>query len=796
VAKPKNKKAKKLPARRASRSGAYAFLGLAVIAAALATLVTFLYIDQRVADLIEARETGKIPAIYSDVRPILAEHLPPLDLIERELQRRRYRAVDSVPTHAGDYQLDQNRLTFISREFFGSDGRKRPSLRIEIQSSPPSILVQNREASQIELEPQVISNLGSGDQRASKFRPLKEIPKIIRQAVTAIEDERFYEHSGIDFFGIMRALFVNLRAMRVVQGGSTITQQLAKNMLLSPERTIGRKVMEIFAAFSIERRLSKDRILELYLNEVYLGQEGSIAIHGVAEAASSFFGKKLEEVSTPEASVIAGVIKAPSYFAPRRHPKRALERRNVVIEKLYELGHISRQEQTRALEAPLAVVEETSYRKEAPFFIAALKQRLDAQLNVDAALLTGLRVYTGIDSIAQYCAEDALEAGLEKLKTTYPKILKKKQPLEAGLVAIEPFSGKVRAWVGGRDFQKNQFNHVDQAIRQIGSTIKPFLYLTALDPQLNTYKTATPLSVLSDRPVQLQVENQPLWEPENYDHEYRGDVTLRYALENSLNIPAVQVAQKVGFETVARTIRRFRISENVLAVPSLALGALDTNLLAVTSAYGALANSGVYVAPRLFITAMGSEGAILSTEEVKEERVAADAPVYVLNNILQGVVERGTGAAVRREGFRGTAAGKTGTSNDTRDAWFVGFTPILSTGVWVGYDNNDKVGLTGGQAAAPIWAAFMNCISPFYPDTPFIAPNTVVVADIDRVSGQRATENCPREQIVREIFVHGTEPQSLCRFHTGARHEEVPGQVPHIPSEGKRRRSVWDMLFG
>jgi penicillin-binding protein 1B len=781
--------------KKSATQRALPFFALAFLACGFAALIALIYIDQRVASLIEARETGKIPAIYSDVRSLSPQHLPRPELIEKELLRRRYRSVDHKPEHPGDYFLAGTKLSFISREFLGADGRRRPSRSVTISFATREINVGGEDVASVELEPQVVSNLGTGDQRASKFRLLKDIPTIIPNAIIAIEDERFYSHSGIDIFGILRALLVNIRAMRIVQGGSTITQQLAKNMLLSPERTLGRKLLEVLAAISIENRLSKDRILELYLNEVYLGQEGSVAIHGVAEAAGSLFGKKPEEIAAPEAALIAGIIKAPSYFAPRRHPKRALERRNLVLEKMEQLGFISAKEKQIALQTPLAVIAETSYRKEAPFFIAALKQRLDAHLNVDAALLTGLRVHTGIDPLAQHCAEEAVEEGLKQIEK-HPKLNKKGRNLEAGLVSLEPFSGKVRAWVGGREYRDNQFNHVDQAIRQIGSTIKPFVYLTALDPNLNSYKTATPLSILSDRPMQLQVQNQPLWEPENYDREYRGDVTLRYALENSLNIPAVLLSQKVGFETIARVIRRFHLSPTVLAVPSLALGALDTNLLAVTAAYAALANGGIYVSPRLYITATGSEGSVLASEEVKEERVADEAPVYVLNNMLQGVVERGTGASVRRAGFQGNAAGKTGTSNDTRDAWFVGFTPTLATGVWVGFDDNEKVGLTGGQAAAPIWAAYMNCVAPFYPDTEFVAPPGVILSDIDRVSGQRATENCPTEQIVREVFVRGTEPESLCRFHRGSRFDDRPQQVPQPVPEGRRRRSVWDMLFG
>ncbi|MCB0311372.1 MAG: hypothetical protein KDD42_09055, partial [Bdellovibrionales bacterium] len=430
------------------------------------------------------------------------------------------------------------------------------------------------------------------------------------------------------------------------------------------------------------------------------------------------------------------------------------------------------------------------------FYTTAISRHLSEQLDLDAALASGISIYTGLIPEMQSCAENAVQKGLESLEKNYAALAKAPQKIEAGLVAIEPFSGKIRAWVGGRDYSVNQFDHVDLASRQIGSTVKSFLYLTALDSGLNNYKVATPVTILSDTPMEVRLVANKTWQPENYDHQYRGDVTLRYALEHSLNIPAAYVGQKVGPENLLRTLRLFRLGDDLQPVPALALGAADTDLLSLTSAYAALANGGVYVSPRIYISALDQEGHNVLNSEIFEERVADENAVFVLTNILQGVVERGTGNIARRLGFERAAAAKTGTSNDTRDAWFIGFTPNLAAGVWVGYDDNGKLGLTGGVAAGPIWTEFMKCSEPFYPAMDFIAPPGVVFVDLDRRSGDRVTRSCPSDEVVREVFVSGTEPSNRCRFYPESGSQEAPPtDLPDEPVH-RRRKGFWEILFG
>ncbi len=770
-----------------------------IFASIVGALGLFFYVDRSIVSQLSYRKQNAIPSVYSEpfeIRPGISFLR---STVQQELNSRSYREVDISPVRGGEYRSTSSFLEIFTREFEGPDGQHHSSDLYTLAVEQAK--VANRSSQSIFLEPELIAHLGSGEMRASTYLSLKEMPASMKNAVIAIEDERYYHHYGVDIIGIFRALVANVKAMRIVQGGSTLTQQLAKNLLFTPKKTIGRKLMEMAAAISLETHYTKDQILELYLNEVYLGQEGSVAIHGVAEAAYTFFGKKLAELNTSELALIAGIIQAPSAYSPKKNLRKALNRRDLVIDKLLEQEFITPAQASIAKATKIKVASGAIHRgRLAPHYVEALSKELNNSFNVDAAMQTGLRVYSGINRMMQECAERAVTAGGASVERQIPKNILKKRRLEASLVAIEPFSGKIRAWVGGRDFSENQFDHISQAKRQIGSTIKPFLYLTALDSGLNSYRPATPITILPDEPMKFDFGNQPTWEPENYDHQFRGDVTLRFALENSLNMPAAYIATRVGLGSLVETTQKFRLGELMTAVPSLALGAADTTLLRLTAGYGALANGGIYVAPRLYLSALEKEDSVLARGDLIEERVADENAVYVLTNILQGVIERGTGHGVRTGGFVGEAAGKTGTSNDARDAWFVGFTPSLVAGVWVGFDDNSKLGLTGGHAAVPIWTEFMKCVAPAEDSLTFIPPPGVVFTSVDLKGGGLSTPNCPEENIVREVFVRGTEPTRRCSLHSDGEAEREISSTPEGTERYepgvKRRRSMWDILFG
>jgi len=752
---------------------------------AVVGLLAFWSIDREVELRLKAPHDSALSAIYSDIARIEPRTNPAL--IEQQLTKRRYNRVTGAPERAGEYQRDESSFTIFTREFLTPDGRTLPSRRIKWST-------EDRQQKPLILEAQIISVLGDSSTRSSEHRSLKEFPPHLLQAVISIEDERFRHHFGIDLSGILRAIFENLRAGRVVQGGSTITQQLAKNLLFTRERSFRRKALEALAAISLERRLSKERILELYLNEVYLGQEGSIAIHGLEAAARTFLGKRVEDLSLAESALLAGMIQAPSLYSPRRHITRARSRRDTVLRKMRELEYLSATELRGALAEPIQVMKESLHRRRAPHFVTELAQHIEKDLGPEALREPGLKVFTGLDLDLQQCAERAAKKALPALEKRHPKLLRRKGPLEVGLVSIEPFSGKVKAWVGGRDFNLTQFDHVSQAKRQLGSTIKPFLYLTAFDRTLNSYKVATPISILSDEPTKVNLITRKSWVPENYDREFRGDVTVRYALEHSLNIPAVNVLQRVGLPAFSNTLRHFHVASDIPQVPALALGALDTSLLELTGGFGGLANGGSMIRPRLFVSVLTQEGTQVLTSDVTEEQVADEAAVYVLTDILQGAVDRGTGRSIRTAGYELPVAGKTGTSNEARDLWFVGFTPDLVTGVWVGFDDNSKTGLTGGAGAAPIWTEYMKCVAPLRPPASFIAPRGVIHADIDLATGYRVSPECPGEKVEREILVEGTEPSLGCApehsNEEGAYDGDGKGTGP------RRKKSLWEQLFG
>ncbi len=743
-------------------------------------------VDREVGEALAGRSSSTVSAILSDTFTLRRGEPVRSSILRSELLQRRYREVGDRPTAPGDFMMRGHLFQIYGREFLGADGKLRAERLVEVDCQNGSIKGENNQLLPFfAIEPQVVAPLSGSTTRAAEHRPLSAFPPFVAEAVLAIEDQRFYSHWGIDPWGILRALVENIRALRIVQGGSTITQQYAKNLLFTPERTLGRKVMEGLAAFSLERRLTKDQILEGYLNEVYLGQEGAVAIHGFAAATEGYFGKRVEDLSLAEAALLAGMIQAPSAYAPRRNPERAKRRRELVLRAMQDVAAISPQQYAEAIEVPIKVLQPTFQNRAAPHLTAAISKELSTKLNLGTAILSGITVYTGLAPEYQRCAEAAADAGLAEIEKRHPKLLRKRTPIEIGILSIEPYSGKIRAWVGGRDFSRNQFDHVNQAERQVGSTIKPFLYLTALDGTLNSYKVATPATILPDEPIEIRLPSGKRWTPENYDEKFRGDVTLRVALEQSLNMPAVYTAQKFGIEALARTVTNFNLSPNVPAVPALALGAIDSTLLRLTAAFGALANGGLYVEPRLYLSVLDSSGSQIASGPITERPVASAAATFVLTNLMRGVIDRGTGKAIRALGFAGDAAGKTGTSNESRDSWFVGFTPDLVTGIWIGFDDNSETGLTGGGAAAPIWARYMNCLAPFREELRFLPPGEVTEVMIDQSTGLRATADCPSADPQAEYFVRGTEPPTRCR-------EEPPAELrPPAPVQPQGRSQSW-----
>lgn len=573
-------------------------------------------------------------------------------------------------------------LTGIGCGFLTASMNTRPNLAEDLTPSASSQIY--------DINGNEIANIHATENRM----PVKisQIPKDLQNAFIAVEDARFYEHSGIDPRGILRAAWANITGGGVTEGGSTITQQLAKNAYLTPERTMKRKIQEMFLALQLEREYTKQEILEFYLNQIYFGQ----GAYGVEAAAKTYFGKDVSELTLNECAMLAGIPKSPNYYSPFNNLEAARARRATVLEQMAKYHYISDSEASRLKKEDLKLARPaTGEITEAAYFIDFVVQGLIDKYGADAVYKSGLKIYTTIDMDMQRAAEDAMKM-LPTFETDQNGLA---QP-QGALVAIDPHTGQIKAMVGGRG--TDQFNRATMAERQPGSAFKPFVFAAALENRF------TPNTIIEDSPIMVGD-----WEPENYNRNYNGKVTLRYVAEQSLNVPTVKIAQKIGMDKAIYYAQEMGISTFVLDGSTndrglaTSLGGLTRGLtpLELTSAYGTFANQGIHVEPTAIIKVLDRNGKVLEQAKPKQKNVISEASANDLTSMLQGVITRGTGtgAALDRP-----AAGKTGTTSDYCDAWFVGYTTDLVAGVWIGCDDNsDLDGMTGGNLPASVWQAFM-----------------------------------------------------------------------------------------
>jgi len=684
-------------------------------------------------------------------------------LVER-LQRLGYKAVAQEVAAPGDYRLDADALTIYLHA--QPEQLIKPSIvKLTLEQGRVTEVLSQPEGSPIfpvYLEPELISGLRGASRQVREWIPLAQIPPQVVEAVLAVEDHRFYSHVGIDPVAIGRAVWRNVTRGGVVQGGSTITQQLAKNLFYTPQRTFGRKMKEALAAVVLEAKYRKEEILESYLNEIYLGQAGFVSIYGVREAAHRYFGKSLSALDIGEIAVIAGLIKGPNTYAPTKHPDLAKARRDVVLRVLRERGLLSDEEWIAAVNQPLRVVPPDDVLADAPYFVDTVLRQ--AEEVIGTPLPEGLRIDSTLDPLIQQAATESLEVGLAKLERAHASLKNDEQRLQGAVVILDPTSGAILAMVGGRDYRVSQFNRAVQAHRQGGSLFKPFVYVAALEAsRKGTVPAMTPASLLVDEPVTFESDNGS-WSPQNYDKQFRGNVTLRSALEQSLNVPAVRVAKSVGPRAITDLLRDLGLTSPLTEDLSIALGSPAVSLLQITSAYGALANGGIWVRPTTTRLLSDREGSVLWAGTPDRRQAVSPQAAYVATSLLEGVIHRGTATKAKVLGLGGAIAGKTGTTDGYRDAWFVGYSTDLVIGVWVGFDDERPVRLTGSQAALPIW---MEVAKRVLPTTarPFVPPTGVVQRDIDPKTGQLATSQCPER--VTEVFIEGTEPTVYCEIHGG-----------------------------
>jgi penicillin-binding protein 1B len=624
----------------------------------------------------------------------------------------------------------------------------------------------------VRLDPPLLTALmASGAREKRRHVPLSTIPERMQQAVLATEDQSFYSHVGVNPFRTVLAAFGNLfGGGGRSSGASTITQQLSRMFFLSDEfneelqtGTISymRKAREIMMSLVLETRASKEEILELYLNDVYLGQRGSFAIHGVAEASRIFFGKDVANLGLSEAALIAGVIQSPASRSPFVNPKRAVERRNVVLRAMAGEDFITDDEALRASREPLQVVAR-SVDNEAPYFVDMVGRQM-AELFPGVTAQPGtVDVYTTLDLNLQRSALDAMRTGLSRVDELLSRRRRKpKEPAQAALLAIDPQTGEILAMVGGRSYNQSQYNRVTESRRQPGSVFKPFVFLAAFEHAVAEGLTdLTAASITSDEPAIFTFDDMT-WEPKNYD-DYEGDITLRRALAMSRNLGTIRVGERIGFEKIAALWRRVGVGQAPHGFPSITLGVFELTPIEVAQAFTVFTNRG-NVRPLQAIDHVQAGLNTLKASPGKVKYVANADTTFLVTNMMRSVLDEGTGASARSAGFSLDAAGKTGTTNDLRDAWFVGFTPELLTVVWVGFDDNQPLGLSGGQAALPIWTEFMKSALAGRPNIQFEVPEGITFVEIDHDTGKLATPNCP--STLTESFIIGTEPVELCPLH-------------------------------
>ena len=640
-------------------------------------------------------------------------------------------------------------------------------------------LAGGAELDSAEIEPELITNLF--DSAREKRRPVRyeDLPVLLVDAILSAEDKRFFEHGGFDFIRIAGAAWADIRhSSQHYQGASTITMQVARTFFLSTERNWRRKLSEAMISIELEQRFNKQQIFELYANEVYLGNRGSFGIRGFSEASVAYFGKDMRQLSLAECAYLAGIIRAPNYYSSAdRHPERGVQARDRVLTQMLENKYIDADDLQEAKKAQLKIVRTSISGGSAPYFVDMVKDHLLDKYSENELLSENFRVYTTLDPALQRAAAVAVDAGMKNVDALLAKKYEKWQREQAkkgskeaipqaqvALVALDPRNGEIKAVIGGRDYGQSQLNHA-LAHRQPGSVFKPFVYAAAFDNAVDGVQPLiTPATTIDDEPTTFEFDGKE-YTPNNYGEKFMGRVTVRDALTNSLNVATVKVAELIGYGRVVQVARQMGLGTNIQPTPAVALGAYEMTPIDVAAGYTTFANMGTRAEPQFLRRVVNSDGEQLE-KFTPQTHMALDPRVtFLVDSLLKDVLNRGTGAGVRARGFTLPAAGKTGTS---RDGWFAGFTSNLLCVIWIGFDDNRDLGITGGVVAAPIWTDFMTratAISPYRDVKDFTMPEGVQSVVIDPESLQLATPNCPTTR--DEVYVTGSAPTDFCELHGG-----------------------------
>ncbi|MGI2206916.1 penicillin-binding protein 1B [Shewanella baltica] len=733
------KTTKKTPASRRANNGRGLFrrmwsitwkLGLAGLA-----VVTFysIYLDQIIAQKFEGQKWHLPAQVFSRSMALYPGAAVSHPQMMAELKLLGYRKVAN-PRQVGEFSASSTRIELWRRPFLHPEGDQvEQRVMISFDSNGVSSVTRvsdKRQLAVFHLEPVLLDRIITGDGEDRLFVPTEEMPKSIVQALLLVEDRSFYEHHGVNPFAIARAAFVNISAGRTVQGGSTLTQQLAKNFFLSSERSLLRKVREALMAVIIDFRYSKDEILEAYLNEVYMGQDKSRAVHGMGLASRFYFGRPISELTIAQQAFLVAAIKGPSYYNPWRYPERIQERRDLVLRLLMDAGDLTTAEYKAAVESPLAIrnLNKPAHQK-LPSFFALVKQEVNERYGDALLKQSGVKIYTTLDPMAQEAAEIAVTQTLKSLD-------KSNKSLQVGMVVTDKYTGGIAAMVGDKTPGFDGFNRAVEIRRPIGSLIKPFVYATALAPN-SQFTLATPLK---DQPITLKSEQGKTWSPQNFDKKFSGQVPLLTALKKSMNVPTVNLGIAVGVDAVATTLAKSGWQEPLNEYPSMLLGAVNGSPLMVAQVYQTLADSGVYRKLTTVTAVLDADKNPLPVTRLPKEQAISPDTDFLIQYAMQQVVNTGTATRLGNA-FPGVGlAGKTGTSNDSRDSWFAGFDERNVAAIWVGRDDNGKTSLYGSSGAMAVYLAFLKERPPI--SLRSIQVNGVVKGFFDRDTGVAKESDC------------------------------------------------------
>jgi penicillin-binding protein 1B len=757
----------RLPRRRTVfRVLSIAFLIFIVVVAALA-----IYVYRTSVGHFQLRKLSLPTRIYADYVPLQAGLTMGSEELDEKLERLGYRKSEK-PAQPGEYNNGGKTLDVYTRSFEHPSGEYPAQLvRLTFNGSAVAeVAAMAGSGTSAAIEPELLTSILSDQLENRRPVRLDQVPQHLKDAVIVTEDVRYWRHPGVDPLGIFRALVRNIRSGDVEEGGSTLTQQLVKNYYLTSERTVRRKIVEAFMALALDAKYSKEEILEAYLNDIYLGRNRSISIIGVGEASRFYFGKPVNEINVSEAALLAGIIRSPNNYSPFENPEIAMRRRNTVLDLLLRNEKVSKDayDRARASKLPEKPFRRRTGLSSIPYYVDRVLQEMRNDYGIEDVKGQGLQIYTAIDLAAQDAATRTLTTTLANLEKGNRRFRNAESPLQGVIIHVDVPTGEVRALVGGRDYEKSQFNRAISSQRLVGSLFKPFIYLTAFEPSLSN-QNITPATLVSDTRFVLKRRFAPDWSPGNYNGRYYGTVTVRQALEQSLNAASVRVGLAAGVDPILKTARTLGVSGELDNNPAILLGAVGIPPIEMAESYATIARMGGRMPLRSVRFVTNDRGRVLATSgDVRSVQVFPSRDVYLVNHLMEGVVNRGTAASVRNMGFKKTAAGKTGTTNDKRDSWFIGYTPQTLAAVWIGFDDNKPTGLSGSDAAVPMWARYMNAVTAGEPDREFPLPSGIDFVQVDVTSGGLATELCPRQVIVNESFKSGTSPAILCPLHAPA----------------------------